>query len=82
MKAERSLQRGVWGRQPFRQQAQQAQRPWGRAEQLHSENREMISDLNKNKHAGEREHATGEPLEREAGWGVSSLPGLVSLDLI
>lgn len=28
--------------------AQQAQRPWGRAMQLHSENREMISDLNKN----------------------------------
>lgn len=31
---------------------------------------------------GSREHATGERLEREAGWGVSCLPGLVSLDLI
>jgi hypothetical protein len=52
LKAERSLQRGVWWRQPFRQQAQRAQRPWGRVEQLRSENREMISDLNMNNTQG------------------------------
>ena len=47
--------------------AQQAQRPWGRAKQLHSENREMISDLNKNS-TQEREERERERAPQGSSW--------------